>query len=237
MEESMAFSGFSPMTVRFFKDLARHNSKEWFEQHRDEYETTVLSPAKAFVTAMGERLRREVPNIRAEPRVNGSIFRIFRDVRFSKDKSPYKTNLGIYFWQGNRSRWECSGFYFHLEPPILLLGAGVYKFSPHLLDRFRRAAADPETGDELVEIISAIADLKGYTIGGKAYKRIPPGLDAPSAEAAALLLHGGLWAGVEVPIPDVFYSPQLIDYCSKRFLPLLPLHRWLMSLTTGAFRP
>ena len=102
-EEAMAtvetFSGFPKGTVSFLRDLAANNNREWFTAHRPEYETAVLEPARAFVRVMGERLRRLSPQIKAEPRIDGSLFRLYRDIRFSPDKSPYKTNLGIFFWK------------------------------------------------------------------------------------------------------------------------------------------
>ena len=116
------FSGFPEKTVSFLCGLAAHNDREWFAAHKKEYETEVLEPAKAFVRAMGERLRRLSPQIKAEPRTDGSLFRLYRDTRFSPDKSPYKTNLGIFFWEGGGPRMDCPGYYFHLEPPNLMLG-------------------------------------------------------------------------------------------------------------------
>ncbi|MEI6613544.1 MAG: DUF2461 domain-containing protein, partial [Chrysiogenales bacterium] len=115
------FRGFSKKTVEFFKDLAANNNREWFAAQRNNYEENVLQPARAFVVAMGERLQRLTPGITANPRTDGSLFRIYRDTRFSPDKSPYKTHMGIFFWEGKRPRMECSGYYFHLEPPNLML--------------------------------------------------------------------------------------------------------------------
>ena len=122
MAKNTAFTGFSKDTIKFFDGLRKNNNKDWFEQHRDMYENSVLEPSKAFVVAMGARLRAIAPRIIAVPKVNKSLFRINRDTRFSLNKSPYKTNLGIYFWEGVRPRMECSGFYFHLEPPKMILG-------------------------------------------------------------------------------------------------------------------
>ena len=114
MPEEQIFQGFTRETVRFFVDLKTNNNKQWFEQHRMTYETQVLEPAKAFVRAMAPRLKTISQNIIAVPKINKSLFRINRDTRFSLDPSPYKTNLGIYFWEGGPSRLECSGFYFHV---------------------------------------------------------------------------------------------------------------------------
>jgi len=234
MAAAEAFSGFPKKTVAFLRDLAAHNDREWFAAHRQEYEAVVMEPAKAFVRAMGERLRRLSPGIKAEPRTDGSLFRIFRDTRFSADKSPYKTNLGIYFWEGKGSRLECSGYYFHLEPPALMLGGGVYMFSRPQLERYRRVVADPEYGAELVAITKKLTARPGFTLGGEHYKRVPAGFDA-GPQVAKLLRHAGLYAGIEAPIPAELHSPALVDYCWEKFKPMEPLHRWLSELAGGGF--
>src|SRR3970282_2502527 len=86
--------------IKFLSKLKRNNNKDWFESHRDEFNNSVLEPAQEFVVVLGELLRTFVPGIIAIPKTDKSIFRLHRDVRFSKDKAPYKTNLVILFWEG-----------------------------------------------------------------------------------------------------------------------------------------
>jgi len=222
------FSGFSKDTVRFFIELRRNNNRDWFEAHRAVYETAVMGPAKAFVTDMGARLRSIGPRILAVPKVNKSIFRLNRDARFSLDPSPYKTNLGLYFWEGGQSRMEASGFYFHLEPPNLLLGVGIYIVPSQLLARYRRAVADPKKGKELGRIVALISKLKGITLGGEHYKRVPAGFD-PCHPNAELLKHTGLYASYETRIPPELFSSRLLAYCCQRYKAAAPLHRWLVK--------
>ena len=152
MTENMEFHGFSKETLKFFENLKKNNTKKWFDAHRKDYESFVTQPSKAFVTAMGEKLKTEIPDIVAVPKVNKSLFRINRDTRFSPDKSPYKTNMGIYFWEGTRSRMECPGFYFHVEPNMLMLGVGMYMFPKYLFDTYRNSVVHPKYGKELAEI-------------------------------------------------------------------------------------
>ncbi len=234
MTIDQTFHGFSRDTVKFLKDLKKHNNREWFNAHKDIYTGQVIGPAQALVTDLGERLKEIAPGIIAVPKPNRSIFRIYRDTRFSSDKSPYKTHLGIYLWEGIRPRMECPGFYFHLEPPNLMLGMGFYMFPRKALEHYRSAVVDPEYGAELTDILSHIEEMEGYTLGGKHYKRIPPGFDSshPNAE---LLLHNGLYAGIEAPIPEELYSERLLDYCMERFAPLAGLHRWLVDLNNRIF--
>jgi len=230
MTDQLKFQGFSNKTVKFFKDLKKNNTKKWFEAHKQEYETYVMHPARAFVMAMGEKLRMQVPDIVAVPKINKSLFRIYRDTRFSLDKFPYKTNMGIFFWEGNRPRMECSGFYFHLEPPILMFGVGIYMFPRYLFDTYRNSVVNAKHGKNLTEILATIKKKKEYQIGGKYYKRVPAGFD-PSHPNTGLLLHNGLHVGVESSIPEEFYSKKLVRYCWRKFQPLLPLHSWLVDMT------
>ena len=223
------FIGFSKKTIEFFEELARNNNKEWFEKNRSRYEAHVMEPAKAFVVALGARLRRALPNIVSVPKVNKSIFRLNRDTRFSLNKSPYKTNLGIYFWEGTLSRMDCPGFYFHLQPPKMLLGAGMYMIPDRLLERYRRAVVHPKLGKELSKMMRALSKVKGTELGGKYYKRIPAGYD-PHHPNAELLLYNGLHFGQETTIPKEFYSGALIGYCFERLEPFFPLHRWLVAV-------
>jgi uncharacterized protein (TIGR02453 family) len=234
MASAPTFPGFPKRTVSFLRELAKNNDREWFTAHKAEYEAAVMEPARAFVLAMGERLRRLSPGIRFDPRANGSLFRIYRDTRFSPDKSPYKTNLGIFFWEGGGPRMDCPGYYFHLEPPTLMLGGGSYIFSRPLLERYRRAVADPDYGPELAAIVKKIGGRPGYTLGGEHYKRVPAGYDAEPV-AAGLLRHSGLYAGSEGPIPVELHSPALVDYCFDKFKPMEPLHRWLVKLIGGEY--
>jgi uncharacterized protein (TIGR02453 family) len=230
MSELQKFQGFSKETLKFFKDLKKNNTKKWFEAHKQDYHTFVMQPARAFVMAMGDKLRTQVPDIVAEPKVNKSLFRINRDIRFSPDKSPYKTNMGIFFWEGNRPRMECAGFYFHLEPTVLVLGVGIYMFPKYLFDTYRNSVVHAKHGKDLAEIVTKIEKTKGYQIGGKHYKRVPAGYDA-SHPHAELLLFNGFHAGIETSIPEEIYSKKLVDYCWKKFQPMIPLQSWLVAMT------
>lgn len=236
MTEDSGFRGFSRETVAFFRGLKKNNTREWFESHRPVYEDHVIEPAKAFVVAMGRRLKEISPNIVAVPKINKSIFRLNRDTRFSPDKSPYKPNLGIFFWEGPRSRMESPGFYVHLEPPIFLLGAGYWMFPDGLLENYRKAVVHPEHGSELAKTLKKIAETTDFEVGGRHYKRIPAGYDA-SHPNAPLLLHNALHAGFEEAIPDALYTAGLPDYCFGKFKPLAPLHRWLSGLLSRSAPP
>lgn len=234
MNHNFTFKGFSKETVSFFRRLKRNNNKAWFDNHKSEYEQHVLEPAKAFVAVLGERMRETIPGIVAEPKINRSIFRIYRDTRFSPDKTPYKTHLALFLWEGGLSRMECPGFYFHLEPAKLFLGAGIYTLSPKMIGRYRKAVVDPEFGPKLSEIIHEINKVKDFQLGEKHYKRIPSGFD-PKHPNASFLLYNGLHVWQESSLPDEIYSEKLVQYCWKKYRLCLPLHQWLVSLISREF--
>jgi uncharacterized protein (TIGR02453 family) len=232
MVEKEQFVGFSTETQSFFRKLKRNNSKNWFDKHREEYDKFVLEPAKAFVVAMGAKFHAEKVYVRAEPKLNRSIFRIYRDTRFSPDKTPYKTHLALFFWEGVLPRMESPGFYFHVEPTKILLGLGLYMFTPKQLTSYRKAVVDPEWGQDLVDILKQISRRKDFKLGEKHYKRIPPGFD-PDHPHAELLLYKGLHVWEETAIPEEFYSKKFVNFCWKKFKPFLPLHQWLFALSSG----
>ena len=219
------FRGFAKETVIFFEQLKKNNTREWFHDHKKDYEDVVKTPSMEFVTAMGKKLKEISPRINAVPQVNQSLFRLNRDTRFSPDKRPYKTHLGIWFWEGGRKRMECPGFYFHMGDGKLMLGAGMHIFPKMLLNPFRDAVVDKKLGPLLKKTLSEISK-KGYVISGKHYKRIPRGYD-DDHENAEWLMHNGLAAMAENKIPKEFYSDAIIDYAFSHFKNMSPLHEWL----------
>jgi uncharacterized protein (TIGR02453 family) len=230
MSSSIAFKGFSKQTITFFRKLAQNNTKMWFDQNKEMYEREVMVPSRDFILAMGARLKKIAPGVQADPRVNKSLFRLNRDIRFSHDKTPYKTHLGIWFWEGSRPRMECSGFYFHLEPQRFMLGVGLYAFPKDLLESYRQSVVHPRHGLTLTKAVTSIKKNKDYSLGGQHYKKIQPGYDS-AHKNAEFLLHNGLYAGVELPVSEELLSEGLVDLCFDHYKRMLPLHLWLLDLT------
>lgn len=228
MPEPAAFNGFPKSASNFLRALKRNNDKGWFASNRDEYERTVLNPARGFVVAMGDRLRGELPGINADPRTDRSIFRIHRDVRFSPDKSPFKTHLGVILWDGPGAKLESSGFYFHLDPPELYLGTGFYYFSKESLAAYRELVLDAKAGPSLQRAVNLVV-RRGYAIGGEKTKRVPRGCD-PQHPRAELLKHKGLYVGIGMKQPPELHGPELVEFCHGHFRAMLPLHRQLRGL-------
>lgn len=219
------FDGFPMKTLTFLRGLSRNNEKRWFQAHRADYEQYYLAPAKDFVVAAGKALRRLQPGISAEPRVNGSIFRINRDIRFAADKRPFKDYLDLWFWEGAR-RTAASGFYFRLTAKSLGLGAGSHRFDRDRLGVYRDAVVDRKSGPSLKRAVRATQQA-GWPVHGEHYKRTPSGY-AGTGESERLLRFSALWTGRDEEIPDVLFGPDLVDYCVERWRRSAPIHRWLV---------
>lgn len=225
----VAFTGFPDSTFRFLRGIAKANSKEWFEAHRSDYEEFYVEPAKALVTELGPRLQKISPGVKFEPRVNGSLFRINRDVRFSKDKSPYKTHLDLWFWGGEHRGWDSPGYFFRMFANKLILGAGMHRFEKAHLEAYRQAVLDTRKGRALEAAIDKVKREGPYEIGGATRKKVPRGFD-PEHERASLLLHEGLWAGHEGKVPAEARSESFVDFCVAHYRAVSPVSRWLLTL-------
>jgi uncharacterized protein (TIGR02453 family) len=222
------FTGLAAETLEFLAKLEANNTKEWFDEHRDDYQAHYLEPARELVTALGAELQALTPAIQSEPRVNGSIFRINRDVRFSKDKSPYKPHIDLWFWEGKgRSAGEASGYFFRLRAGSVHLGAGMHGFDKRRLGKYRAAVDADDPGARLAAIV-ARARADKLTVGGAHYKRVPKGHD-PDHPRAELLRHNALFAAIEEPVPASIHSRRFVSWCMTRFKKAEPVHRWLVD--------
>ena len=139
----MANRFFSRASFDFLKKLDANNNREWFDRHNQEYEDTVRSPALDFIDAMVEDIESLSPHFLAVPKkVGGSLMRVYRDVRFGKDKRPFKTNVGIQFRHFQGKDVHAPGFYVHLEPKECFLGVGIWHPDAPALGNIRTAIAE-----------------------------------------------------------------------------------------------
>jgi uncharacterized protein (TIGR02453 family) len=168
----MGQSYFSPRLFHFLGQLRRNNRRPWFLKHRPEFEEFARQPSLLFITDLQLRLREISPWLVANPKpVGGSLFRIYRDVRFSKDKSPYKTHIGMHFPHASSSEAvHAPGLYLHLEPKGCFLAGGVWQPDPRSLARIRDAIAwKPDQWRSA---------KRGLELGGDTLSRPPRGYPA-----------------------------------------------------------
>lgn len=188
----MEFKGFGKKTLAFLSSIKKNNNKEWFEAHKLEYENQILNPSRAFVVEMGEHLQALEPTINAIPKINKSLYRIYRDTRrMGANKEPIKHRIGVIFWQGNNKRMQSSAFYMHFSPDELMVAVGVRWFEKPMLDAYREYIMDEDRRQELVDILNVIKSKgKGYTHLEKGYKRYPRGFNAEMSNADMSLYKG-----------------------------------------------
>ena len=170
-------SPFGPGLLRFLRELEANNQKAWFDANKDRYETEVREPALAFIRMMGPRLGKISPHLVANDRkVGGSLMRVYRDVRFSKNKQPYKTNLGIQFRHEKGKDVHAPGLYFHVDPQSVFLAAGMWHPDPPALSTMRDAiVADPGAWKK---IRNAKRFREAWDLRGNSLKRAPRGYPA-----------------------------------------------------------
>lgn len=168
---------FDAKTFRFLQDLTVNNDREWFQANKARYETELKGPALRFISGFAPRLRKLSPHFRADPRpVGGSLFRIHRDTRFGKDKTPYKTHLGIHFRHETAKSAHAPGFYLHVEPGGSFAAVGIWRPEAHALKAIRQAIVDGPAAWKRARDAKAFRER--FALAGDSLKRAPRDFDA-----------------------------------------------------------
>lgn len=223
------FTGFSQETFSFLSDLKENNKRSWFEANRDRYEAHWKAPALAFIDAVRPAMAALEPALKAEAKINGSLRRINRDVRFSADKSPYEPMLHLIFWPGEHPN-QGAGFHFVLDADGVGYGAGRWGFDGPLLARYRERLIKPSDRDALLAALGQAASV-GCHLDEPHLKKLPKGFD--SAPEWDYLLR---YKGIVVRTMDGRMMPgwigtgQAVDEILARARTLMPLVAWLHDL-------
>ncbi|MCX6154804.1 MAG: DUF2461 domain-containing protein [Candidatus Kapabacteria bacterium] len=221
------FQSFSSEMHNFFSELKNNNNRQWFEINKPRYEKYVKDAAKAFVSAVGMAFAGERLPYIADPK--RSTFRIYRDIRFSANKEPYKTNLGIYFpyipekSDDRRDNWL--GIYFHYSPEESFFAAGIHApESPELKAIRRRIAEDWQYFDELLKDRKIRGEMRQMWDSGK-LKRVPPGFPSDHPAGEFLKMKGfTLFDNLDY---DIVFSDKLIPIICKKARVVLPFMEFL----------
>src|SRR5919109_368628 len=226
-----AFPGFKPEALQFLRDLAQHNDRSWFQPRKAEYERLLREPMEALVAALDDRFAARNLPLQADPR--RSIFRIYRDTRFSKDKLPYKTHLAASFpWvdeAGADEEAHGNGAYLHVEPGKSYAGGGMWMAERPRLEAFRNAVVN-----DTDRVRAALEDRDFLATFGRVgsheppLKRVPAGYpaDHPMAD---LLRHKDVTFGRRLSDEEVL-SPSLPDILANDYAKALPVFRFLATL-------
>lgn len=207
------FPGFPLETLRFLHDLKLNNNRDWFLDNKQRYESLVRTPALEFISAMQEPLKKLSPHFVAVPKkVGGSLMRVYRDVRFSKDKTPYKTNIGIHFRHKRGKDVHAPGVYLHIDTEEVFLGIGIWHPESKALGKIRKAIAKEST--RWLKIKKAAGFKKAFECQGDKLKRKPKDYpaDHPMIEELKWKDHIAL-AGIDL---DDVMSKDLVKVVSQR---------------------
>lgn len=225
----IAFTGFPSTAFTFLRGLARNNRKDWFEARRDTYENDVRAPMRALVDELDAVLGRIAPEFRGDPRK--SMFRIHRDIRFSNDKSPYKTHAACWLFHADaghgvgQEAHGGAGFYVHVEPGECMIGGGLWMPPKPALDRIRdRLAEDPKSFERIMKG-PALKRRFGSLSAEHVLTRVPRGYD-PEHPAAAWLRYKSFTVGRSLPDSAV-QSRALLKTVRTGIEAMLPFVRWL----------
>ncbi|MEO7041013.1 MAG: DUF2461 domain-containing protein [Gemmatimonadaceae bacterium] len=225
-----AFTGFRPAALTFLRSLARNNKREWFEANRERYDAEVKRPLQLLVEEVDARLGEIAPEMVGNPK--RSIFRIYRDVRFSKDKSPYKTNAAAWFYHrdaghavGTQAVHGGAGFYFQIAPKDCFVAGGIWMPPTAALKTLRETIADDPESLESILRVPAFKRAFGKMSEEAVLKRPPRGFDADHP-AGALLRYKSFTVHRDLTEAQVL-SPKLPDILAKQYATMLPFVRWL----------
>jgi uncharacterized protein (TIGR02453 family) len=226
MKINSAFNGFPREGIAFLKNLERNNNRDWFQKNKQVFKRALEEPAKSFLEEMSEALAA----LTGES-MGGKVFRIYRDVQFSKDKTPYNAHIRMSFMGHGCDTKACGDnpmFHFSLEPETLTLGVGCFEFSKDMLPTYQDAVANDERGASL-EIILADMIRKQFRIESPGYKRVPKGFD-PDHPRGPYLRRKGLTVWQGSPIPKELSEHRAVNRCIAKYREMLPVYQWLEAL-------
>lgn len=170
------FSGFPEDLLMFLQDLSKNNNRQWFKANKERYRESVVAPVIDFINVIGERLYKISDSFIADPRLNGgSMFRIYRDTRFSKDKRPYKENIGCQFRHIAGKNAHAPGFYVHIQPENVFVGGGIWAPPNPVLNKIRTAIV--EQTKNWSKIIKSVKMMGDFSLEGERLKLAPRGYD------------------------------------------------------------
>ncbi|MEK9138206.1 MAG: DUF2461 domain-containing protein [Bacteroidota bacterium] len=221
------FEGFPKEGIDFLKKLKKNNNRPWFQKHKHMYDESVKFPMQCLIASLSEKMGDIAPEIEFNPK--RSIFRIHRDVRFSKNKAPYKTNIAASFnWRGMKGPVEAPGLYVGVEPGEIFIGGGVYMPTSDQLKAFRQSIMNHP--DEFLEVVDSRRFKKQFGgIQGEKLQKAPVGYpkDHPMIEH---LKHKQFYAG-KVLDESECYRKKFVDTVVGVFNDCMPLVRWLAKAT------
>jgi len=215
---------FSRDSLGFLQSLADNNNRDWFNANKQQYEDYVRTPALDFIEDMEPELWNVAPNfIAVAKKTGGSLMRVYRDTRFSKDKTPYKTNVGIHFRHSAGKNVHAPGFYVHVGLDGIFLGAGIWRPDSTALGKIRDAIVDKPTEWQAARDDSLFR--KYFDLRGESLKNAPRGYPKDHALITDLKRKDFI-AASNLDVSDIL-SPELVETTAKRYKSAVPFMRFL----------
>jgi uncharacterized protein (TIGR02453 family) len=225
------FQGFPERGLAFLRDLAEHNDRDWFEAHRSAWDGEIVPAMLEWCGALAERLRDAMPGLTFVPRVGGSIHRLNRDIRFSRDKRPYKTHVAALLWDGEEKH-DAPAVYLHVAPAEVIFGGGIYAFEDARLDRWRRLLHGGGAAERL-EAALAAAKKGGLKLEiAEKLKRPPRGFE-PEGPRAELSTYKGLAVVKRAKPAGWLHTAEALERSEAAARAYAPLHAWLRDELCG----
>lgn len=221
------FGGFPKKSLTFLRALKRNNRREWFQPRKQEYEELLRLPMQSLVAALADKCARTIPDIVFEPKK--AVFRIYRDVRFSSDKSPYKTHVAASFNPPHSSKeYETAGLYLHVEPSTVFAAGGLYMPNSSQLRKIREAIQE-NPGPFLAVVKNPAFKRRFRGLSGAKLKTSPRGI-SPDHPMIEFLRLKQFHVSCEYSDKDIF-SKSFADKIARDLRLMMPLVRWLWSVT------
>ena len=221
----MPFQGFPEGGIAFLRGLAQHNERDWFEEHRSTWDDQIVPSMLDWCGTLAGRLRDVMPGLVFVPRVGGSLYRLNRDIRFSRDKRPYKTHVAALLWEGGE-RHDAPGVYLHVDPQDVIFGGGIYVFEEARIDRWRKLLHNTASFERLEAALAAVkkAGLK-LEISDK-LQRPARGFE-PEGPRAELSKYKGLAVGKRSKPAAWLHTVEALDRAEAVARAYAPLHVWM----------
>lgn len=222
------FSGFDKETINFLINLHENNNREWFESNKNVYKMHILRPMQDFVMDLGDTMLQIDPQLDVSPFINKTIARIHRDIRFSKDKTPYKNNMWITFKRKTSNMSDIPTFYFEFNSNVYNIGMGFYNASSSTMLRLRNLIATKPRN--IKKIVNRFGNNEVFSVRGEKYKRIQS--DDIETELQDWYQRKNIYLECSRKIDELFFDRQLVDDVAYGFTILAPLYNFFWSLKT-----
>lgn len=222
----MGFHGFPEGGLAFFRELSAHNDRDWFEAHRRDWDEGIVPAMLCWCGELAARLADVMPRLQFVPRLGGSLLRLNRDVRFSREKHPYRTHVAALLWEGAAEKHDCPAFYLQISPSDVLFSGGLWTFEEARLDRYRKLLHSESAAARLEEALSAARKGGLKPEISEKLPKPPRGFD-PEGPRAELSTYKGLTVSRHQKPSGWLHTAEALDRSEAAARAYAPLHAWM----------